>query len=193
MKFKNKSIIVYVVVSLMFTLYGGCKQDNKQTKNIENTQSISINTEGIEDVPGIEIAKWKYGFGLDKDGNTIYYDPDKNLNSEFPITYFTKSDEEVKKTEGDIIYAELIRIDNDVIYIFDKKKDMRGIVVNEVKVYHIIRNNRNYISKDGKNWEVLEFKNLKETNEKHWNNERLILVYLKCSLFEGEYFISTSL
>ncbi|MGB4269007.1 MAG: hypothetical protein WBK20_07480 [Spirochaetota bacterium] len=188
MKYQSKIMIVYVAVSLMVTVYGGCKKDNNQTKEIENTQSINI--EGIEELPAIEVASWKYGFALDKDGNPIYHDPHKD-EPDFQISYFIKSDEEVKKIDGDIIKADAIQIHYDEIHIMDCKKDSRGNVENNYRIKFIIKNNRDYISKDGKNWEVLEIKYLKETKEKNLFGEPLILVYFKCSFFEGEYYITS--
>ncbi len=140
-----------------------------------------------------EIKEWKYGFGFDKEGRLRYYDPNINEKSEFVITYFTKTDKEILKNEGNLIIADSIRIYDDWISIINANKEKRGLIAGGGEIYHKVENCRNWVSKDGKNWEVLEIKYLKETQEKNWVGEPLILVYFKCSYFEGEYYITSRL
>ena len=193
---KINNIQIYIIILILISFIS-CKE-NKQLQNVE---------EGISPLQGnnnVVINTWRYGFALDKEGNPVYYDPTINSKSDFVINYFIRSDNEVSKVKGDIIYGEKIQFFDDVIYVCDVYKNKRGICIGgDLELKHMIKNQRNYVSKDGKNWEVLEIKYFKETNEKmvytqtnvknDVYTEPLILVYFKCSYFEGEYYITSGL
>ncbi len=193
---KINNIQIYIIILILISFIS-CKE-NKQLQNVE---------EGISPLQGnnnVIINTWRYGFALDKEGKPVYYDPGVNAESSFVISYFIKTDNEIKKVESDIIYGEKIQFFEDVIYVSDVNKNKRGISIGEdLELKHMIKNQRNYVSKDGKNWEVLEIKYFKETNEKmvytqtniknDVYTEPLILVYFKCSYFEGEYYITSRL
>jgi len=197
--------ITYIVTTiiLIISLATSCK-GNKQLEK-QNEEIVEEELKIPEENNSVEIKKWKYGFALDKEGKPIYYDPIINENSEFVITYFTMTDEEVEKYNSDIVHCYSLRIYDDEIVVIDTFRNKLGVAVNgpDLRLKHRIKNNRNYVSKDGRNWEVLEIKYFKETNEKmvytqtnvknDVYTEPLILVYFKCSYFEGEYYITSRL
>jgi len=196
-------ISIIINLLLIVAVISNCK-DKKflEDKNIyeinKSNNSLNINKE-VEN-----IKYWKYGFCFNNQGIPLYYDPDENAKSDFAITYFIKTDIGIKKSNEEIVRGDSIRIYNDMILVLDTYRKNRGLPYGEgLELKHKIENYKNYVSKDGKNWEVLEIKYFKETHQKRvytqTNNkddvytEPLILVYFKCSYFEGEYYATSAL
>jgi len=186
---RNIIKILIVTIILLSIINGGCKKSevNKEEKIVG--KNIIINT---IDKGNVNIKEWKYGFGLDEQGNPVCFDPNK-------YEYFTFY-KNVKKSEikdGEMIQAAFLSILDYGISISNAEADSK-FSINFRKIYkreyskdfkHKIVNNRNYISEDGKNWERLEIKYFRETSEKNPFGDPLILAYFKCSYFEGEYYL----
>jgi len=197
-------ISIIINLLLIIAIVSNCK-DNKSIESIHNEKiNIKNNEILILSKKCESINNWKYGFGFNDQDIPLCYDPEINIKSDFVITYFIKTDDEVKKTNEEIVHGDSIRIYDDMILVLDAYKKNRGLPYGEgQELKHKIENCRNYISKDGRNWEVLEIKYFKETNEKmvytqtnvknDVYTEPLILVYFKCSYFEGEYYITSRL
>ena len=133
------------------------------------------------------IKEWKYGFALDEKGNPLYFDFSKNIKLKPAVEYFRKSQNEIKKIEGDLIKGISITILVNKIYITNALKDNPGLAKETKKIKYKIENNTGYVSADGENWEKLEIKYFKETGKKNRYDNPLILVYFECSFFKGEY------
>ena len=187
---KNFSTIFILIIIMSFIIIGGCKK-NELDKKVEKVEkeNITINTIGEENVM---IKEWKYGFGLDEQGNPICYNSLK-----YGYNGFYRHIKKETINNGEIIQAAIITILSFMINITDGEgnsefgigfiRSYKDGALRELK--HKILNNINYVSADGVSWERLEIKYLRETEEKNPYGEPLVLTYFKCSYFEGEYYI----
>ena len=189
---KNFSTIFILTIIMSFIIIGGCKK-NELDKKVEKVEkeNITINTIGEENVM---IKEWKYGFGLDEQGNPICYNSLK-----YGYNGFYRHIKKETINNGEIIQAAIITILDFGINITDGEgnsefcigfmQSFKDGASRSRELKHKILNNINYVSADGVSWERLEIKYLRETGEKNSCGEPLVLTYFKCSYFEGEYYI----
>jgi len=179
-----KNFCLLLIVLSLIAILGGCKK-------IELDKKIESGNSAIEK-DNVMIKEWKYGFGLDEQGNPICYNSLK-----YGYNRFYRHIKKETINNGEIIQAAIITILSFMINITDGEgnsefgigfmQSFKDGASRELK--HKILNNINYVSADGVSWERLEIKYLRETEEKNPYGEPLVLTYFKCSYFEGEYYI----